>query len=160
MLVLQLPNQTLESLDKMMRRFWWRGGVNKKKLRTIQWSELCKLVEEGGLGIRKSKGNNLALLSKIEWRRLTNVSLLCPQIIKDKYCLNKSFWKAIINSVNSLFWRGFVNAVTFIVIMQDGSLEMAKIYLFGIQDGLRVIMGLETSLFLKSLILILKVKIF
>lgn len=64
MLALQLPNKTILSMDKMMRNFWWGNGVDKRKFHTIKWSDLCKPIEEGGLGIRKSKKNNLVLLAK------------------------------------------------------------------------------------------------
>lgn len=53
MTVLQLPKQTLNSMDKMMRKFWWDDSVDKNKFHTIKWSELCKPIEEGAPGIRK-----------------------------------------------------------------------------------------------------------
>ena len=98
----------------MERNFWWGDGVDKKKFHTIKRNELCKHSEEGGLGIRKSKENNLALLAKIVWRCLTNEKLLCTNIIKAKYCPIKSLWEAKFKTGNSRFWRGFVHAVDFI----------------------------------------------
>ena len=55
MSILQLPDQILESLDKMMRRFWWGDGVNKKKSHTIKWSELSKPIEEGVWALENPK---------------------------------------------------------------------------------------------------------
>ena len=82
MLALQLPNKTLDSLDKIMRKFWWGDGVDKKKLHTMRWNELCKPIKEWDLGIRKSKDNNMALPAKTAWRRRTNENLLRTKIIK------------------------------------------------------------------------------
>lgn len=103
MSVLQLPSKTLDSLDKMMRKFWSGDRVDKTKFHTIKWSELCKPIEEGGLGIRESKENNISLLAKTVWTCITNENLLCTNIIKDKYYPNKSLWEANFNSGNLSF---------------------------------------------------------
>lgn len=53
--ITQLDFEILGLNDK---KFWWGDGVNKKKFHIIKWSELCKPIEKGGLGIRKSKCQN------------------------------------------------------------------------------------------------------
>lgn len=87
---LQLPNKTLNTFNKMMINFWWGDGVdkNKKLTYTIKWNELCKPIVDGGLGIRKFKENDLALLAKTTWRCVFNEYLLYTKIIVPKYCPN------------------------------------------------------------------------
>ena len=64
MLVLHLPTKTSDSIDKMLRAFWWVDIEGKMKVHTIKCDELCKPISESGLGIRDTKSNNLALLAK------------------------------------------------------------------------------------------------
>lgn len=88
-----------------MRSFLRGDEVDEKRYHTSKWSELCKPIEERGLGIRKFKENNLALLAKTTWRCITtDQNLLCTKIIEE----------AKFNYGSSWFWRGFVNAVNFI----------------------------------------------
>lgn len=56
-----IPNQ----IDKFLKTFWWGEQDNKNNFHTIRWSQLCKLICDGGLGIRDIKTNNLAPLVKI-----------------------------------------------------------------------------------------------
>ena len=77
-------------------------------------SEVCKPINEGGLGIRHAKSKKLSLLAKICWRCLKSNDLLCPRILKAKYCPNKSLWEAIYWNCNFWFWKGFVEGVNFI----------------------------------------------
>lgn len=48
----------------MIRKIWWGNQHDKKKFHTIKWSELCKRIPEGGLGIWDFRSNNLTLLAK------------------------------------------------------------------------------------------------
>lgn len=44
--------------------------TRKRKQHLISWKKVSKPKEEGGLGIRKAKEMNKALLGKIGWRLL------------------------------------------------------------------------------------------
>lgn len=94
MYMLQLPNKTTETIDKLFRKVWWVDQVDKKKIHTIKWSVICRPINEGGLGIRDSKSNNLVLLVKICLRYLTYSNLHCSKIFKEKYYPNKVLWEA------------------------------------------------------------------
>lgn len=95
MFVLQLPNKPTETIDGMFTKLWWGENEEKKKIHMIKWSELCKPINEGGLGIRHTKSKNLALLAKTCRRCLNSNDLLCTKNLKPKYCPNKSLWEAI-----------------------------------------------------------------
>lgn len=85
--VLQLPKGTTGQIDKMYREFWWGEQEDKKTIHTINWSEICKTFCKGGLGIRDTDSNDMALLTKTCWRYLCNDNLLCSKIIKARYYL-------------------------------------------------------------------------
>ena len=114
MSVLQLLNKTTNSIDKLYRKFWWGEKEDKNKFHTIKWSEICKPIDEGGLGIRDSRSNNIALLSKTGWRYMNEENLLCSKVLKAKYCLESSLWEAKAREGNSWFGKGFVEGVNFI----------------------------------------------
>lgn len=52
---------------------------------------ICSPKASGGLGFRRMRDFNLALLSKLAWSIATNKDLLWLQILKAKYLKGKSF---------------------------------------------------------------------
>ena len=60
----------------------------------IKWKELCRPIEDGGLGIREFDSNNKVLPAKACWNYLNKPDLLCAKILKAKYCTNKDIWEA------------------------------------------------------------------
>lgn len=60
-----LPVSTLEKLDSLSRSFVWGSGQH-----LVSWEKVCKPKTEGGLGIRKSRDMNRALIAKVGWRLL------------------------------------------------------------------------------------------
>lgn len=43
-----------EQIDRLYVKFWWGEQEGNRKLHTTKWSEICKSVSEGELGIRES----------------------------------------------------------------------------------------------------------
>lgn len=41
-----------DSLDKIQRNFLWSGSEEKKRMDLISWDQICKLINDSGLGIR------------------------------------------------------------------------------------------------------------
>lgn len=46
---------------------------------------MCKPKAEGGLGIRKSREMNKALLAKVGWRLLSDDTSLWARVVRKKY---------------------------------------------------------------------------
>ena len=63
-----LPVSTLEKLDSLSRSFVWGGGQH-----LVAWGKICKSKTEGGLGIRKSRDINKALIAKVGWRLVEDI---------------------------------------------------------------------------------------
>lgn len=61
----------------------------KRNIYTIKSKEVCKPIKDGGLGIRDTNDNNLALLAKTCWRCLANEEKLSSKILNVKYYPNK-----------------------------------------------------------------------
>lgn len=44
-----------------MRKFFWQGGEENKKMVMVPWKNICKLKEFGGVGLRNQLWLNKAL---------------------------------------------------------------------------------------------------
>jgi hypothetical protein len=60
-------------LDQMFKNFWWGFPLSKAKNRSLKsWDSLCVPKAAGGLVLRKMKDVNLALISKLGWKLVSN----------------------------------------------------------------------------------------
>jgi hypothetical protein len=51
-------------IEKIQRDFLWGGMNDDVKFHLVEWVEVCSPIDEGGLGIRKVRRFNQALLGK------------------------------------------------------------------------------------------------
>ena len=52
----------------------------------VNWKEVTKPKEAGGLGLQSARGRNTALLAKLNWRFHTKNNVLWAKVLKFKYC--------------------------------------------------------------------------
>ncbi|XP_024042737.1 uncharacterized protein LOC127899877 [Citrus sinensis] len=78
-----LPLELCKELEIMMNSFWWAGGIGFKKLRAF----------------------NLAMLGKQGWRLLTKPNSLVAQIFKARYYSRTTFAEATLGHNPSYAWR-------------------------------------------------------
>jgi hypothetical protein len=79
-------------LDQIFKNFWW--GYPSSKTRNLflkSWDSLCLLKEQGGLGFKKMKDVNLALISKLGWKFHSNSDLMWVAQLRGKYFSSSSF---------------------------------------------------------------------
>jgi hypothetical protein len=100
--VLSPPSKTCAELDKLNRNFLWGDTSAKKKLHLIKWDSISRPKEEGGLGIKRSRCRNKALLAKRLWEfRLGSVENWAVAL-RNKYsptrstlCRKSISWKSL-----------------------------------------------------------------
>jgi hypothetical protein len=81
-----VPNKVCDKLDASTRRFWWNPKKDHGRfLAWKSWEHLCLPKRYGGLGFRKSKNFNEALISKLTWMVLTKRDSLCINALRSKY---------------------------------------------------------------------------
>ncbi|XP_030923019.1 uncharacterized protein LOC115949894 [Quercus lobata] len=81
-----VPNIICDKMDAITRRFWWKPKEKEGKyLAWKAWDKLCQPIKNGGLGFRKVKDFNTALLSKLAWMIASKRDSLCMQILRSKY---------------------------------------------------------------------------
>uniref|UniRef100_A0A803PIZ4 Reverse transcriptase n=1 Tax=Cannabis sativa TaxID=3483 RepID=A0A803PIZ4_CANSA len=61
-----LPKSICEAMDSVVRKFWWVGSSDKTHFLTrTNWDSLCNPRSYGGLGFKKFRTFNFALVSKL-----------------------------------------------------------------------------------------------
>ncbi|KAG8380670.1 hypothetical protein BUALT_Bualt06G0040000 [Buddleja alternifolia] len=114
-----IPVAVCERLDKMMRQFWWGDKEGNRGLHLKNWNFLCMPKEFGGLGLRRTRDMNKALISKIAWKICdesitTWKSLLVSKYLRGGHLLNQNetprtsskIWKSVMDCTSSLA-KGF-----------------------------------------------------
>jgi hypothetical protein len=61
------------------------GSEDHRKISWVNWNLVCARKEEGGLGVRKMREFNLALLGKWCWRMLVDRDGLWYQTLVARY---------------------------------------------------------------------------
>jgi hypothetical protein len=80
-----LPTSISKELDKLNRSFLWGDTVEKKKVHFLNWKTITQAKEDGGLGIKRSKSRNLALLASRAWKLQFSTSEEWAKLFKSKY---------------------------------------------------------------------------
>lgn len=105
MQVLALPKETLDQLDRIQRNFWWEKDGQKRKGGFIKaWKGICKPISQGGLGIKNPHHFNLALLTKLASRLVTEHDQLWVRLLKTKYFSNSHLLEKSRTSNLSWIW--------------------------------------------------------
>jgi len=63
----------------------WGGGEDVRKIVWVDWDAVCLSKEEGGLGVRRLKEFNVALLEKWCWRMLVDKEGLWFRVLNARY---------------------------------------------------------------------------
>ncbi|XP_019166531.1 PREDICTED: uncharacterized protein LOC109162266 [Ipomoea nil] len=103
--VFLLPLGLSGEIERIMNSFWWgcerreRGGI-----RWSRWSDLCMPKKFGGMGFRRAREMNLAMLGKQGWKFLTNSDALVTKVFKARYFQKCSFLEAGRGTNPSFVW--------------------------------------------------------
>lgn len=105
MFAIKLPSKWCRELQSLASSFLWGNGWSFRPFTPISWSRICKPKVARGLGIRKMKDMNLALLSKLGWFIATDSKKLSIQALKSKYLASSSFSNCKKKKNNSWMWN-------------------------------------------------------
>ncbi|XP_031099793.1 uncharacterized protein LOC116003991 [Ipomoea triloba] len=111
MSIFLLPVETCNGIELAMNKFWWKGDVDSNRgINWKKWQDLCKPKSFGGMGFRKIREFNIALLGKQAWRFIQFPDSLVSRVFKAKYFNNTSFLEAKLGSNSSFVWRSIMEA--------------------------------------------------
>jgi hypothetical protein len=88
--------------------------MRRRVLSLKAWGSLCKPKEMGGLGLRRMREVNLALISKLGWNLLNNTDLMWVSQLHCKYLSSCSFLSPSSLSSSSWLWKVILKSIPFI----------------------------------------------
>ena len=107
----ELPNKICESMDAVNRRFWWKpNNQNGKYMAWNSWDKLYQTKRDGGLGFRKTKEVNMALIAKLSWMVASKRTSICMELLRKKYKVRKDWLSKEPMKTASPIWRAIEKA--------------------------------------------------
>uniref|UniRef100_A0A2N9IGZ4 Reverse transcriptase domain-containing protein n=1 Tax=Fagus sylvatica TaxID=28930 RepID=A0A2N9IGZ4_FAGSY len=101
-----IPVAICEKMDAAIRRFWWNPSNDSGRyLAWKAWADLCTPRASGGLGFRKAKHNNDALLSKLAWMIVSGRDSPCMNALRSKYKVQHGWFNCDPPKNASPTWR-------------------------------------------------------
>lgn len=106
-----LPAKLCQDIEVLMNKFWWLSDVEKNQgIRWMSWDRMCVPKKFGGMGFKRIREFNLAMLGKQAWRILTNPDTFIARLLKARYFPRSEFGQARIGNNPSYVWRSIMAA--------------------------------------------------
>ena len=87
-----IPALVANRIARLQRNFLWGGVGDESKFHLVNWAIVCAPLSSGGLGIKKQRIFNVALLGKWLWRFGQERDALWRQVIEVKYGCEWGGW--------------------------------------------------------------------
>ncbi|XP_058755178.1 uncharacterized mitochondrial protein AtMg00310-like [Vicia villosa] len=104
------PEVVINDIERMLNAFWGCGGSSSKGIRWIAWDRLTCSKKDGGLGFRKFRAFNMAMVAKQGWFIMSHPQSLVSRFFKAGYFPKTSFFEANLGSNPSFVWRSIWKA--------------------------------------------------
>ncbi|XP_042974614.1 uncharacterized mitochondrial protein AtMg00310-like [Carya illinoinensis] len=115
----KLPKLLLQTLNKVMSRYWWGKQAQENKIHWVSWHQMRRAMKIGGLGFKDFDNFNTVLLAKQGWGLIQNPYSLLAQVVRAKYFLATNFLKAKLGSSPSYIWQSILSTRP---LLEDGLL--------------------------------------
>lgn len=103
-----VPQGVCNNLDSVVKNFIWKNR-DGKGLHMVGWNKITLPKRFGGLGLRKARDHNVALLGKHVWDIILDRNKPWVKLIKASYCKNTSFMD-MDTTRGSQVWNAFQKA--------------------------------------------------
>jgi hypothetical protein len=87
-----IPISVANRLERLQQKFLWDGTGELVKTHLVRWDTICSPVAHGGLGVRKLRAFNQALLEKWLWRYGLEWNRLGRRVLVAKYGSSDGGW--------------------------------------------------------------------
>lgn len=109
MQTMHFPTHVCDKLDHINMNFLWGDTPEKKKVHLVNWHKVCKNKDFGGLGLKKARTQNLALLMKLGWKLYNKDDSLWAKILREQYLHSHSIQTWPRNRNASHIWRSIIH---------------------------------------------------
>ena len=104
----KVPDHVCNKMDSIVCAFWLGHEHGEKKLHLLNWDRISQPKGRGGLGIKKFKYMNQAMLNKQYWRICQNPQSLLAKTFKARYIPTCSIHDYRSKPHHSWVWRNIM----------------------------------------------------
>ena len=105
--IFKAPAAVCNSIRSIQRKFLWEWGRQNKSISWVSWDNVCKPLQEGGLGVKEIRSFNSALLAKWKWRLMNGEGGKWKEVIVSKYGITSGSSQVRLK-YQSWWWRDLV----------------------------------------------------
>ncbi|CAL5365331.1 unnamed protein product [Camellia sinensis] len=112
--IFKLPIGVAKTIDRIQSNFLWGGSEVQRKIHLVQWKEVCKSKDQGGLGVRSLSDVNICLMVKWWWRYGHQQQSLWKMVVCSRYGGNGGRWKpeTVSTAMVSTVWKDIVSVIS------------------------------------------------
>ncbi|XP_010533991.1 PREDICTED: uncharacterized protein LOC104809644 [Tarenaya hassleriana] len=101
--VFLLSKCIIKEINGLCTSFLWgrKGGEIGRTAPRVAWNQVCRLMSEGGLGLRKLLDINMVQRLKLSWHVLTKTDSLWADWLRKNVWKQKGYWEVVISSRHS-----------------------------------------------------------
>lgn len=103
--VFLLPSSIWQEIDLKCRTYLWGKKASGKSLALVNWTQVCRDKDHGGLGIRDSRLWNLAALAKQLWNIASKQDSLWIRWVDGIYLKGNDLWSYQVQPDVCWHWR-------------------------------------------------------
>ena len=100
-----IPCEVIRRIESILTAFLWTGPTMGKGGAKVAWKLICRLKQEGGLGVKRLKEWNRAATMKHIWVILNQPNSIWTSWVKNTLLKGKSLWQAQMPSSPTWAWR-------------------------------------------------------
>lgn len=109
--VFLLPQKLCDELENIMNKFWWLSNLERRNgIRWMSWNHMCYPKSMGGMGFRRIREFNIAMLGKQAWRVMMEPQSFIAKLLKARYFPSASFREADLGNNPSYVCRSILAA--------------------------------------------------
>lgn len=105
---LWIPEGVCNTIDSSIRQFVWGG----KNCHWVKWNKIAHPRLRGGLGLRKARPMNIAMLGKHVWEIIHHPDKLWVRVLTAKYLLDSHIFQPQVRAGVSYTWQSILKAAT------------------------------------------------
>lgn len=93
-----IPNSVMQKIQAICRNFLWGAKAHYSKTPLVNWEDVCKPKQAGGLGFKNLSYWNMACIQRLIWDIASKKDILWVKWIHNKYLKRDNIWNISVKS--------------------------------------------------------------